>query len=169
MPDPTTMTLELATIGSECTEIPTNWLERCFLAHRKESAYIPKVCDLLRIWHGSLRVDEFNERALQAPKSGPGHDCRYCLVVSERLTRFNNHPGNDRILSDIERTDLANAPTIGEVKCWVNCLAGLTKDQFGIILEHYGDRKNPYGLTTMEMVNGRDTLKSGRKWERRTD
>ena len=154
---------EIATIGSECTEIPTNWIEKCFLAHRKESGYIPKVSDLLKVWHGSLRVEEFNERALQAPKPGTGHDCPYCMVVAERLARFAGKAGNDGILLEDEKRRLGLYPTVSEVKCWVICLASLTDSQFSIAIEHWGDR-NPYGIKSMDIRRGRDFIRSGRDW-----
>lgn len=156
--------MEIATIGSECTEIPIDWLEKCFLAHRKESGYIPKVSDLLRLWRGSLRVEAHDQKMLQAPKAGSGHDCRFCMVVYQRLETYQGKAGNSSILLHDELELVKNPPLMGEVRCFLTGLASLSKNQYEIILEHWGEKRNPYGMTSMDIRRGVDTIKLGREW-----
>jgi hypothetical protein len=86
------------------------------------------------------------------------------MVVYQRLETYQGKPGNQSLLLHDELEMAKNPPLMGEVRCFLTGLASLSLNQFEIILEHWGEKRNPYGLTSMEIRRGRDTIKSGREW-----
>lgn len=152
------LALEVETITTDCAEIPTIWLERCFSAHRTESGYIPKVSDLLKAWKGSLRAVMVEQEERSRPKAGVVHDCPWCLVTAHRVSRHRpGGPAMPKLLVE-EQARLDAEPSRGEIHCHLGTLARMRNGMDEVAIRHWAP-DNPYGLSAMDYRKGIDNAR----------